>query len=201
MSPPVVHIVDDDPDVRDALATALSARGFAVSAYPSAVDFLGRVGAVKPGCVITDVQMPEMTGLALLNRMQARLADFPMIVLTGEASVPMAVEALHAGASDFIEKPFDGETIHAAVSRALAKAEAAAAQAGRRGEVQRRLEALSPREREVLDRIVEGHSNKEVARDLGISHRTVEAYRAALMMKMQAESLSELVRMTIIAEA
>ncbi len=201
MSTPVVHVVDDDPAIRDALTSALSARGFAVAPYPSAVDFLDKVATARPGCVITDVQMPGMSGLALLDEMQGRLAEFPMIVLTGAGSVPMAVEALRAGASDFIEKPFEGETIHAAVSRALAKAEAASERAGRRAEVRQRLAALSPREREVLDRVVEGLSNKEVARDLGISHRTVEAYRAALMLKMDAGSLSELVRMTIVAEA
>lgn len=195
----VVHVIDDDEGVRDSLALLLRTYGFEPHPYDSAVTFLDGLASAAPGCVVTDVQMPEMTGLALLERMRARLPEFPMIVLTGQGSITMAVEALQAGASDFLEKPFDGDAICSAIRRAFDRAKADAERVGQRAAVARRLGALSPREREVLDRIVQGASNKEVARDLGISHRTVEAYRAALMVKMQAGGLSELVRMTILA--
>jgi len=194
-----VHVIDDDEAVRDSLATLLEAAGLAVSAYGSAGAFLDGIDTAESGCVVTDVQMPEMTGLELLRRLSDRLPQFPVIVLTGEADVPTAVEALKNGALDLIEKPYSAETIVAAVRQALTQLEARSDRDNRRSEAAERLAALSTREREVLDGVVKGLSNKEVARDLGISPRTVEAYRANLMMKMGADSLSELVRMTIAA--
>lgn len=194
-----VHVIDDDEAVRDSLATLLEAAGLAVSAYGSAGAFLDGIDTAESGCVVTDVQMPEMTGLELLRRLSDRLPQFPVIVLTGEADVPTAVEALKNGALDLIEKPYSAETIVAAVRQALTQLEARSHRETRRSEAAERVAALSAREREVLDGVVKGLSNKEVARDLGISPRTVEAYRANLMMKMGADSLSELVRMTIAA--
>lgn len=194
-----VHVIDDDDAVRDSLATLLDAAGFTVSAYASAGAFLEGIERADSGCVVTDVCMPEITGLDLLRRLSDRLPQFPVIVLTGEADVPMAVEALKNGALDLIEKPYSAETIVAAVRQAMTQLEARSDRDTRRSEAAERLSALSTREREVLDGVVKGLSNKEVARDLGISPRTVEAYRANLMMKMGAESLSELVRMTIAA--
>lgn len=194
-----VHVIDDDEAVRDSLATLLEAAGLAVSAYGSAGAFLDGIDTAQSGCVVTDVQMPEMTGLELLRRLSDRLPQFPVIVLTGEADVPTAVEALKNGALDLIEKPYSAETIVAAVRQALTQLEARSHRETRRSEAAERVAALSAREREVLDGVVKGLSNKEVARDLGISPRTVEAYRANLMMKMGADSLSELVRMTIAA--
>lgn len=192
-----VHIIDDDDAVRDSLATLLDASGFAVSAYASAAAFLDGIERAVSGCVVTDVCMPEISGLELLRRLSDRLPQFPVIVLTGEADVPTAVEALKNGALDLIEKPYSAETIVAAVRQALTQLEARSDLESRRNEAAERLAALSAREREVLDGVVRGLSNKEIARELGISPRTVEAYRANLMMKMGADSLSDLVRMAI----
>lgn len=196
-----VHIIDDDEAVRDSLATLLDASGFAVSAYASATAFLDGIEGAVSGCVVTDVCMPEISGLELLRRLSDRLPQFPVIVLTGEADVPTAVEALKNGALDLIEKPYSAETIVAAVRQALTQLEARSDRDSRRSEAAERLAALSAREREVLDGVVRGLSNKEIARELGISPRTVEAYRANLMMKMGADSLSDLVRMAIEASA
>ncbi|MBJ7409890.1 MAG: response regulator [Phenylobacterium sp.] len=196
-----VHIIDDDDAVRDSLATLLDASGFAVSAYASAAAFLDGIETAVSGCVVTDVCMPEISGLELLRRLSDRLPQFPVIVLTGEADVPTAVEALKNGALDLIEKPYSAETIVAAVRQALTQLEVRSDLDSRRNEAAERLAALSAREREVLDGVVRGLSNKEIARELGISPRTVEAYRANLMMKMGADSLSDLVRMAIEASA
>lgn len=193
----IVHVIDDDDAVRDSLAVVLEAAGLTVSSYASAGAFLEQVDKAPSGCVVTDVCMPEMSGLELLKRLSDRLPQFPVIVLTGEADVPTAVEALKNGALDLIEKPYSAQTIVDAVRQALTQLEVRSDRDSRRSEVAERLAALSAREREVLEGVVKGDSNKEIARHLGISPRTVEAYRANLMMKMGAESLSELVRMTI----
>lgn len=195
-----VHVIDDDADVRDSLALLLDAAGFAATAYPSATAFLDGLDHAAPGCVVTDVEMPDVSGLDLLRRLGDRLDRFPVIVLTGAASVPIAVEALKNGALDLIEKPYAGETIVEAVRKALARMEIQAGRASRRADSARKIGALSAREREVLAGVLKGASNKEIARDLNISPRTVEAYRANLMMKMDAESLSDLVRMAIEAD-
>jgi len=192
-----VYVVDDDDAVRDSLVTLLEASGFTVTSHASAAAFLDTLDKAPSGCVVTDVQMPEISGLELLRRLSDRLSHFPVIVLTGEADVPIAVEALKNGALDLIEKPYSGETIVAAVRQALTQLVVRSDRDSRRSEAAERLAALSAREREVLDGVVKGLSNKEIARDLGISPRTVEAYRANLMMKMGAESLSDLVRMAI----
>lgn len=193
----VVHVIDDDEAVRDSLAMLLDAVGFSVTAYASATAFLDRLDRAPSGCVVTDVCMPEVSGLDLLRRLSDRLAQFPVIVLTGEADVPMAVEALKSGARDFIEKPYPPEAVIKAVARALERMQAETSREIQRAETARRIAALSARESEVLDGLLAGASNKEIARDLGISPRTVEAYRANLMMKMGADSLSELVRMAL----
>jgi two-component system response regulator FixJ len=197
---PVVHVIDDDDAVRESLALLMEAAGLTAHAYACAEDFLDAVERAAPGCVVTDVRMPDMSGIDLLHRLSDRLDQFPVIVLTGEADVPMAVEALKGGALDLIEKPYAAGAILAAVTSALRQLEARRDRTSRRAESAQRLAALSAREREVLQGLLEGHSNKEIARDLSISPRTVEAYRANLMMKMGAESLSELVRMSLDAE-
>lgn len=196
----IVHLIDDDDAVRESLVMLLEASGFAVTAYASATAFLGRLHDAPSGCVITDVQMPEISGLELLRRLSDRLMEFPVIVLTGQADVPMAVEALKNGALDLIEKPYAAETILSAVQLGLDRLEAHGRRTDRRSGAAQRIAALSAREREVLAGVVDGRANKEIARDLGISPRTVEAYRASLMMKMEADSLSELVRMALEAE-
>jgi two-component system response regulator FixJ len=195
---PVIHIVDDDAAVRQSLAFLLSSAGLAVRLYDSATAFLAGLPEVRGGCLITDMRMPGMTGLELLHELRAKACGVPVIVVTGHGDVPLAVEAMKAGAVDFIEKPFDQEAILNAVQAALDRG------SGRdRGEgpaIAARLASLSERERQVLDGLIAGHPNKIIAHDLGISPRTVEVYRANLMTKMAARSLSELIRMAVLAD-
>ena len=195
---PVVHIVDDDEAVRRSLAFMLSSAGLAVRVYDSARAFLDGFDHVQRGCLITDVRMPEMTGIELLQRIGERAPFFPAIVITGHGDVPLAVEAMKAGAIDFIEKPFDEEAILAAVKTALEQT--GDDEDGDLAAVTARLASLSERERQVLEGLVAGHPNKAIANGLGISPRTVEVYRANLMTKMEAKSLSELIRMAMLAQ-
>jgi two-component system response regulator FixJ len=196
-----VHVIDDDDAVRGALVALVASAGLAVRAFPSAQEFLAGLDEAQAGCVITDVQMPGMTGLELLAKLRPRSRDFAVIVLTGLGDVPMAVEALKTGAADFIEKPFDGERLLAAVEAALARRAAESLRAGSQAENAERIAALSPRERDVLRGLVDGATTKEIARDLDISPRTVETYRAGIMGKTRAGSLSELVRIALSAGA
>ena len=193
----VVHVIDDDADVRQSLAFLLTASGFTVRVHESAVTFLTVLPEATEGCVITDVRMPQMNGLELQRRLGELKAGLPVIVMTGHGDVPLAVEAMKAGAVDFIEKPFDDEVLLSAVRAALARQARASERDARTLEIQGRLRRLSEREREVLDRLVAGKANKVIAFELGISPRTVEVYRANVMTKMEADSLSELVRMAL----
>ena len=194
----IVHIVDDDEAVRQSLAFLLGSAGLTVRLYDSASAFLAGLSAVKSGCLVTDMRMPDMTGIELLQQLRAKACRLPAIVITGHGDVPLAVEAMKAGAVDFIEKPFDQETFLHAVQAAL---ERSFEGEGREDPVvAARLATLSERERQVLEGLVAGHPNKTIAYDLGISPRTVEVYRANLMTKMGARSLSELIRMAIIAK-
>jgi two-component system response regulator FixJ len=194
---PVVHIVDDDEAVRRSLAFMLSSAGLAVRVYESARAFLDGLDDVPCGCLITDIRMPEMTGIELLHRIKERAPCLPSIVITGHGDVPLAVEAMKAGATDFIEKPFDEEAILSAVKAALEQT--GGGEGGDLAVVTERIASLSERERQVLEGLVAGHPNKAIAKTLGISPRTVEVYRANLMAKMQARSLSDLIRMAIVA--
>ena len=198
----LVHVIDDDDGVRDSLAFLLEAAGYQVRAYDSGQRFLdGFAGA--QGCVLTDVRMPGLNGLELALRLKSLGSRLPIIVMTGHADVPLAVEAMKAGVDDFIEKPFDDQVIIGSIEAAFERAQASHTHAhsddGERAETSRRLGTLSMRERQVLDALVDGKANKVMARDLGISPRTVEIYRANVMQKMGAASLSQLVRITILA--
>jgi two-component system response regulator FixJ len=195
---PVIHIVDDDAAVRQSLAFLLSSAGLAVRLYESAPAFLDGLPELKSGCLITDMRMPGMTGLELLHALRAKACSLPAIVVTGHGDVPLAVEAMKAGAVDFIEKPFDQEAILAAVRAALERG--SGCDGGEATAFAARLASLSERERQVLDGLIAGHPNKTIAHELGISPRTVEVYRANLMSKMMARSLSELIRMAILAD-
>lgn len=193
----VVHIVDDDDAVRQSLAFLLSTAGIPVRVYDSATSFLDSLASLQAGCLITDVRMPDLTGIELLHRLKAKSINLPVIVITGHGDIPLAVEAMKSGAIDFIEKPFAEE----AILRAVRAAEESAKKYGRRSEdggaLAARIASLSERERQVLDGLVAGNANKTIAYDLGISPRTVEVYRANVMTKMQAKNLSELIRMTL----
>ncbi|MET0688741.1 MAG: response regulator FixJ [Methyloceanibacter sp.] len=191
----VVHIVDDDAAVRQSLAFMLNAAGLAVRVYESPAAFLDGLAEAQSGCLVTDIRMPEMTGLELLRRLRDKGCLIPAIVITGHGDVPLAVEAMKAGAIDFIEKPFEEAAILKAVKNALEQGE----EGGEAQAVVARVALLSERERQVLDGLIAGHPNKTIAYDLGISPRTVEVYRANVMTKMQAKSLSELVRLAILA--
>ena len=194
----IVHIVDDDEAVRQSLAFLLGSAGLTVRLYESAAAFLAGLSVVKKGCLITDVRMPEMSGIELLQQVRLKACNLPAIVITGHGDVPLAVEAMKAGAVDFIEKPFDQEAILNAVRSALNRD--SSEEGGDRALIAAQLATLSERERQVLEGLVAGRPNKTIAQDLGISPRTVEVYRANLMTKMAARSLSELIRMAIIAK-
>lgn len=198
--PVAVHVIDDDEVIREMLLALLSAAGHRVHTYAAAQAFLDELPALSSGCVITDVQMPDMTGIELLRQMQPRLAEFPIIVLTGNADVPLAVEALKSGASDFIEKPFDSVTVLKAVGSTVERLSRTSEQESRQTDYAQRIAGLTARERDVLRGLVAGWSNKTIARELDISPRTVENYRANVMVKMHASSLSELVRMALLTE-
>ena len=193
----VVHIVDDDEAVRQSLAFLLSTAGIPVRVYESATSFLQALPSLQPGCLITDVRMPDMSGIELLQHLKAKSIGLPVIVITGHGDIPLAVEAMKSGAIDFIEKPFAEEAILKAVRAAEERANNRGHRSADEAAVAARLASLSERERQVLEGLIAGNANKTIAYDLGISPRTVEVYRANVMSKMQAKSLSELIRMTL----
>lgn len=192
----IVHVIDDDAAMRDSLAFLLESAGIQARTYESAQAFLQALPQAARGCIITDVRMPEMNGIELVRRLKALDVPDPVIVITGHADVSLAVEAMKAGAADFIEKPFDDELLLSTIAAALAGRNDP--KSAERAEAQARIDALSGREREVLEHLVAGRPNKLIAYHLGISPRTVEVYRANLMTKMGAGSLSELVRMALL---
>ena len=195
----VVHVIDDDEAVRQSLVFLLGTAGLEVRTYDSATAFLDALPNVVAGCVITDVRMPVVGGLELLRRLRKLKLAVPVIVITGHGDVPLAVEAMKMGAADFLEKPFDDEALLASVRSALNALDRDRKREVERSEIESRLSGLSSREREVLEGLVAGQANKQIAHALGISPRTIEIYRAILMSKMQAASLSDLVRMAMIA--
>ena len=193
-----VHVIDDDQAMRESLAFLLGTAGFDVQTHESATAFL-EVASAEAGCVITDIRMPGLSGLDLLRRMRELKLAVPVIVITGHGDVPLAVEAMKTGAMDFLEKPFDDEILLSSVRSALNRVDVDHKRLAERSEIEGRLATLSNRERDVLRGLVGGKANKQIAYDLGISPRTIEVYRANLMAKMQAASLSELVRMALVA--
>lgn len=196
----VVHVVDDDPAIRDSLSFLLAAADVASRTYDCASALLARADRLEPGCILTDVRMPDMNGLQMVRRLGEIGIRHPVIVMTGHADVPLAIEAVRAGVKDFIEKPFDDEALLASIQAVLAEGEQTVQQESETAELRARMETLSPREKQVLDGLVAGQANKVIAYDLSLSPRTVEVYRANVMTKMQARSLSELVRMSMVSQ-
>jgi two-component system response regulator FixJ len=194
-----VYLIDDDEAARESLSFLLRTAGLDVRTYDSAVAFLREMPDLKSACVITDVRMPEMSGIDLLRRLRELKIDVPVIVITGHADVPLAVEAMKVGAAEFLEKPFDDDAMLACIRTALDEQRRKDKVQANRAEVEQRLATLSNRERDVLDGLVKGLANKQIAFAHGISPRTVEIYRANLMTKMQAASVSDLVRMALLA--
>jgi two-component system response regulator FixJ len=194
-----VFVVDDDADVRDSICALLESAGFRATAFDGPKKFLAGTSPASGGCLIADMRMPEMDGLELQQELNNRGAKFAVIIITGHGDVPLAVRAMKAGAVDFIEKPFDDEMLLASVRRALAVGERAREEGALANSARERIAALTPRERQVLELLVAGKQNKVIAHALDISPRTIEIHRAHLMDKMQARSLSELVRLAIAA--
>jgi two-component system, LuxR family, response regulator FixJ len=194
-----IHVVDDDAAIRDSLRLLLEASGFAVQTHASATVFLAAAPGLA-GCVLTDVRMPAMDGLELQQRLNERGVLLPVIVMTGQGDIPIAVRAMKAGAVDFLEKPLDDGRLLEAVRRALAQSLRLQAASAATAEALDRLAVLTPREREVLDLLVTGLSNKAIGNELGASPRTVEVHRARILEKLRAHSLPELVRLVLAAE-
>jgi two-component system response regulator FixJ len=199
MPPATVFVLDDDEAVRDSLQALLETQGYGVAAYASAEDFLDAYCPARLACALVDLKMPGMDGLALLNRLAADNVRLPVIMVTGHGDVPLAVTAMKAGAVDFVEKPYSTETILGVVRQVIGRLQQddAGDMAARDALV--RVSALTPREREVLEPLVLGSPNKIIAHELKISPRTVEIHRANLMKKMQADSLSHLIRLALAA--
>jgi two-component system response regulator FixJ len=196
----VVHVIDDDPAMRDSLAFLLDTSGLTARAHESAVAFLDALPEIEPGCILTDVRMPQVSGLELVQRLKELGVALPVVVMTGHADVPLAIEAMKLGVVDFIEKPFDDAALLAALEAALEQGAQRRQQDDERARIAQRMASLSPRETDVLNGLVAGKANKVIAFDLGISPRTVAIYRANLMDKMEARSLSDLVRMSLILQ-
>jgi two-component system response regulator FixJ len=194
----IVHVIDDDAEVRQSLAFLLGTVGFAVRLHESASAFLEVLPEAQDGCIVTDVRMPGVDGIELQRRLRAQGIALPVIVMTGHGDIALAVEAMKAGAIDFIEKPFDDEVLLTAIKAALARRAGDRERTAQSAAVRERLKLLSEREQQVMGGLVAGKPNKIIAFDLGISARTVEIYRANVMAKMQADSLSALVRMALL---
>ena len=190
----MVHVIDDDDDVRESLRLFLTTEGFDARTYASAGDFLAKMNPNESECVVTDVRMPGMSGIDFLAHVAVRRLSLPVIVITAHADVPLAVRAMKLGAVDLIEKPFRPDELISVVRATLARERDDASRSASRAESQARLSALSPRENEVLFRLIDGQPNKVIAQELGISPRTVEVHRANVMRKTKATNFSDLIR-------
>lgn len=196
-----VYVIDDDEAMRDSLNFLLDSSGFQVTLFENAQSFLDALPGLSFGCVVSDVRMPGIDGIELLKRMKAANPAYPIVVMTGHGDVPLAVEAMKLGAIDFLEKPFEDERLIAMIESAIRLAEPAARNEAATQDIVARIATLSPRERQVMDGLMAGLSNKLIAREYDISPRTIEVYRANVMTKMGANSLSELVRLAMRAGA
>jgi two-component system response regulator FixJ len=196
-----VYVIDDDDAMRDSLDFLLGSADFHVTLFESADQFLNTLASADFGCVLSDIRMPGMDGLELLKRLKASRSAFPVLIMTGHGDVPLAVEAMKLGASDFVEKPFEDDRLIGMIEVALREAESGARSEAVTLDIAARIESLTPRERQVMGGLIAGLSNKLIAREYDISPRTIEVYRANVMTKMQAGSLSELVRLAMRAGA
>jgi two-component system response regulator FixJ len=192
-----VYVIDDDDAMRDSLNFLLESAGFDVTLFESALRFLEALPSLDFGCVVSDVRMPGLDGIELLKRMKADHSPLPIVIMTGHGDIPLAVEAMKLGAVDFLEKPFEDDRLIGMIETAIRQAEPAAKSEAVTHDIAARIATLSPRERQVMDGLIAGLSNKLIARDYDISPRTIEVYRANVMTKMQANSLSELVRLAM----
>ena len=192
-----VFVVDDDQAMRNSLKWLIESVGVAVESFASADEFLAHYQVGRSGCLVLDVRMPGMSGLELQEHLVKQNIHIPVVIITGHGDVPMAVRAMKAGAVDFIEKPFNDEVLLDAIRRALAYEEQQRSHYSEHSQIKERLGHLTPREREVMEMVTDGKSNKEIANTLGVSAKTIEAHRARVMEKMQAGSLAELVRMAL----
>jgi FixJ family two-component response regulator len=194
-SVPCVYVVDDDPSVRKALGRLLATAGLRALTFGSAEEFLSSPRPAAPGCLLLDVELPGLNGLELQRKLEAANAGLPIVFLTGHGDIPMTVEAMKAGAADFLPKPIDGDTLLWAVRQAIARSVQTRQRDAAVSAVRRRAEALSPREREVLALVVSGFMNKHIGRRLGVTEKTIKVHRGQVMHKMQSRSLPDLVRM------
>jgi two-component system response regulator FixJ len=192
-----VYVIDDDEAMRDSLNFLLDSANFNVTLFESALRFLDALPGLEFGCVVSDVRMPGLDGIELLKRMKAGHSSFPIVIMTGHGDVPLAVEAMKQGAVDFLEKPFEDDRLIAMIETAIRQADSSLKSGALTQDIAARVASLSPRERQVMNGLIAGLSNKLIARDYDISPRTIEVYRANVMTKMQANSLSELVRLAM----
>ncbi|HXB76130.1 MAG TPA: response regulator FixJ [Bradyrhizobium sp.] len=194
---PKVYVIDDDAAMRDSLNFLLDAANFEVTLFESATNFLEMLPRLAFGCVVSDVRMPGIDGIELLKRMKSLDSPFPIVIITGHGDVALAVEAMKLGAVDFLEKPFEDDRLIGMIETAIRHREPAAKDEAVTRDIAGRVDSLSPRERQVMEGLIAGLSNKMIARNYDISPRTIEVYRANVMTKMQAGSLSELVRLAM----
>jgi len=199
-APGTVFLIDDDPGVRDSLALLLSLKGLSTQLFASAESFIETYQPDQPGCVLTDLRMPGMTGLELQAALRERRLDLPVVVLTAHGDVATARAALKNGAYDFLEKPVDDATLLDVLHNALRVDRERRAAATARSSSDRRMERLTEREREILSLLAAGHQNREIATQLGISPRTVEVHKARIMEKLACRSLADLIRMNLAAD-
>ncbi|MDE5446255.1 response regulator [Bradyrhizobium sp. CSA207] len=193
----MIYVIDDDEAMRDSLNFLLDSSGFGVTLFDDAQGFLNALRGLAFGCVVSDIRMPGLDGIELLKRMKAQNSPFPILIMTGHGDVPLAVEAMKLGAVDFLEKPFEDDGLVTMIEAAIRQAEPVAKNEAIAQDIAARVASLSPREHQVMEGLVAGLSNKLIAREYDISPRTIEVYRANVMTKMQASSLSELVRLAM----